>query len=75
MLPKNVEEALKYPQWIDSMHEEINQFIRLGVWGKLMDLPKGKKALDMRWVYVNKEDEKGVVVRNKSRLVVRGFRQ
>ncbi|GJS15710.1 copia protein [Tanacetum coccineum] len=39
------------------------------------DLPYGKKAIETKWVYRNKKDERGVVVRNKARLVVQGYRQ
>nr|GFB66636.1 retrovirus-related Pol polyprotein from transposon TNT 1-94 [Tanacetum cinerariifolium] len=39
------------------------------------DLPFGKKAIRTKWVYRNKKDERGVVVRNKARLVTQGHRQ
>ncbi|GJW16839.1 putative ribonuclease H-like domain-containing protein [Tanacetum coccineum] len=38
-------------------------------------LPYGKKAIGTKWVYRNKKDERGVVVRNKARLVAQGHRQ
>ncbi|GKB74755.1 putative ribonuclease H-like domain-containing protein, partial [Tanacetum coccineum] len=41
----------------------------------LFDLPFGKKAIRTKWVYWNKKDERGVVVRNKARLVAQGHRQ
>ncbi|GJT01816.1 retrovirus-related pol polyprotein from transposon TNT 1-94 [Tanacetum coccineum] len=41
----------------------------------LIDLPYGKKAIGTKWVYRNKKDERGVVVRNKARLVAQGHRQ
>nr|GEU88459.1 putative ribonuclease H-like domain-containing protein [Tanacetum cinerariifolium] len=41
----------------------------------LVDLPFGKKAIETKWVYMNKKDERGVVVRNKARLVAQGHRQ
>ncbi|GJU75845.1 putative ribonuclease H-like domain-containing protein [Tanacetum coccineum] len=41
----------------------------------LVDLPYGKKAIGTKWVYQNKKDERGVVVRNKARLVAQGHRQ
>nr|GEX55626.1 retrovirus-related Pol polyprotein from transposon TNT 1-94 [Tanacetum cinerariifolium] len=41
----------------------------------LVDLPFGKKAIGTKWVYRNKKDEWGVVVRNKARLVAQGHRQ
>ncbi|GKC38020.1 putative ribonuclease H-like domain-containing protein, partial [Tanacetum coccineum] len=39
------------------------------------NLPHGKKAIGTKWVYRNKKDERGVVVRNKARLVAQGHRQ
>nr|GEY72653.1 copia protein [Tanacetum cinerariifolium] len=44
------------------------------VW-TLVDLPNGKKAIGTKWVYRNKKDERGIVVRNKARLVARGHAQ
>nr|GEW43032.1 hypothetical protein [Tanacetum cinerariifolium] len=40
-----------------------------------VDLPYGKKAIGTKWVYKNKKDERGIVVRNKSRLVAQGHKQ
>nr|GEV01925.1 retrovirus-related Pol polyprotein from transposon TNT 1-94 [Tanacetum cinerariifolium] len=44
------------------------------VW-RLVDLPKGKHAIGTKWVYRNKKDEGGIVVRNKTRLVAQGHTQ
>nr|GEU45338.1 copia protein [Tanacetum cinerariifolium] len=44
------------------------------VW-RLVDLPYEKKAIGTKWVYRNKKDERGIVVRNKSRVVAQGHRQ
>ncbi|GKC49415.1 putative ribonuclease H-like domain-containing protein [Tanacetum coccineum] len=41
----------------------------------LVDLPHGAKVIGTKWVYINKRDERGVVVRNKARLVAQGHRQ
>ncbi|GKD25316.1 putative ribonuclease H-like domain-containing protein, partial [Tanacetum coccineum] len=40
-----------------------------------IDLPYRKKAIGTKWVYRNKKDKRGVVVRNKARLVAQGHRQ
>ncbi|GJU95253.1 putative ribonuclease H-like domain-containing protein [Tanacetum coccineum] len=40
-----------------------------------MDLPHGKRAIGTKWVYMNKKDEKGIVIRNKARLVAQGYTQ
>ncbi|GJS32124.1 putative ribonuclease H-like domain-containing protein [Tanacetum coccineum] len=39
----------------------------------MVDLPKGKHAIRTKWVYRNKKDERGIVVRNKARLVTQGY--
>ncbi|KAI3752880.1 hypothetical protein L2E82_24920 [Cichorium intybus] len=72
--PRNVDMTLNEPTWVDAMHEELNQFEKLNVW-QLVELPEGKKSLDTRWVFRNNQDDSGVIVRNKARLVVRSFRQ
>ncbi|GJZ88569.1 ribonuclease H-like domain-containing protein [Tanacetum coccineum] len=40
-----------------------------------VDLPHGAKVIGTKWVYRNKKDKIGVVVRNKARLVAQGHRQ
>ncbi|GKD62706.1 putative ribonuclease H-like domain-containing protein [Tanacetum coccineum] len=56
------------------MQEELLQFRLQKVW-RLVDLPKGKHAIGTKWVYRNKKDERGIVVRNKARLVAQGYTQ
>ncbi|GKE63680.1 putative ribonuclease H-like domain-containing protein, partial [Tanacetum coccineum] len=60
--------------FVDTMQEELLQFKIQKVW-ILLDLPHGNKAIGTKWVYGNKKDERGVVVRNKDRLVAQGYRQ
>ncbi|GKB53916.1 putative ribonuclease H-like domain-containing protein, partial [Tanacetum coccineum] len=72
--PKKISEALEDESWVDAMQEELLQFKIQKVW-ILVDLPYGKKAIGTKWVYRNKKDERGVVVRNKARLVAQGHRQ
>jgi hypothetical protein len=56
------------------MHEELENFEKNQVW-ELVDSRPGCKLIGTKWVWKNKEGEKGEVVRNKSRLVARGFSQ
>ncbi|GJY45670.1 putative ribonuclease H-like domain-containing protein [Tanacetum coccineum] len=72
--PKKILEALKDESWVDAMQEELLQFKIQKVW-ILVDLPSRKKAIGTKWVYQNKKDKRGVVVRNKARLVAQGHRQ
>nr|GFA72670.1 hypothetical protein [Tanacetum cinerariifolium] len=74
MEPKTVKEALTDPAWSESMQEELYQFIRLDVW-ELVLSPNGIKSLTLKWLFKNKHDEENTVIRNKTRLVVRGYRQ
>ncbi|GJR15139.1 ribonuclease H-like domain-containing protein [Tanacetum coccineum] len=67
-------QTLEDESWVDAMQEELLQFKIQKVW-ILVDLPYGKKAIGTKWVYRNKKDERGVVVRNKARLVAQGHRQ
>nr|GEX85019.1 copia protein [Tanacetum cinerariifolium] len=44
------------------------------VW-TLVDLPYGKRAIGSKWVFKNKLDKRGIVIRNKARLVAQGHTQ
>ncbi|GJX00956.1 putative ribonuclease H-like domain-containing protein [Tanacetum coccineum] len=72
--PKKVIHALKDPSWIEAMQEELLQFKLQEVW-TLVDLPNGKRAIGTKWVFKNKKDEMGIVIRNKARLVAQGYTQ
>ncbi|GJW66137.1 putative ribonuclease H-like domain-containing protein [Tanacetum coccineum] len=72
--PKKVIQASKDPIWIKAMQEELLQFKLQQVW-TLVDLPYGKRAIGTKWVYRNKKDERGIVIRNKARLVAQGYTQ
>nr|GEV13522.1 retrovirus-related Pol polyprotein from transposon TNT 1-94 [Tanacetum cinerariifolium] len=74
MEPKSIKEALTDPAWIESMKEELYQFIRLDVW-ELVPSLNGIKPLTLKWLFKNKHDEENTIIRNKTRLVVRGYRQ
>ncbi|GJZ83812.1 putative ribonuclease H-like domain-containing protein [Tanacetum coccineum] len=72
--PKRVSKALSDPAWVEAMQEELLQFKLQNVW-VLVDLPKGHRAIGTKWVYRNKKDERGIVIRNKARLVAQGHTQ
>ncbi|GJW93599.1 retrovirus-related pol polyprotein from transposon TNT 1-94 [Tanacetum coccineum] len=59
---------------IDSMQEELLHFKRLDVW-VLVPTPDNIKPLTLKWLFKNKHDEENTVIRNKTRLVVRGYYQ
>nr|GEY78938.1 hypothetical protein [Tanacetum cinerariifolium] len=72
--PKNIKEAMADSAWIESMQEELHQFDRLDVW-ELVDKPLCKNIINMKWLWKNKRDEENTIIRNKSRLVAKGYAQ
>jgi hypothetical protein len=55
------------------MQEELNNFKRNEVWS-LVPRPK-QNVVGTKWVFRNKQDEHGVVTRNKAQLVAKGYTQ
>nr|GEV28544.1 auxilin-like protein [Tanacetum cinerariifolium] len=74
MEPKNVKEAMTDPAWIESMQEELLHFKRLDVW-VLVLAADNIKPLTLKWLFKNNHDEDNTVMQDKTRLVVRGYRQ
>ncbi|GJX79862.1 putative ribonuclease H-like domain-containing protein [Tanacetum coccineum] len=72
--PKKVLQALEDPSWVEAMQNELLQFKLLNVWS-LVDLPRDKWAIGTKWVFRNKKDERGIVVKNKARMVAQGLTQ
>ncbi|XP_066166970.1 uncharacterized protein [Oryza sativa Japonica Group] len=70
----DINEALCDPDWMNAMHEELNNFTRNKVW-TLVERPRDHNVIGTKWVFRNKQDENELVVRNKARLVVQGFTQ
>ncbi|GKC13288.1 putative ribonuclease H-like domain-containing protein [Tanacetum coccineum] len=69
-MSKNLEEH----GFIEAIQEELLQFKLQEVW-TLVDLPNEKRAIGTKWVFRNKKDERGIVIRNKARLVAQGYTQ
>ena len=69
---KTVADTLEDINWINAMHEELNQFSKNEVWTVV---PKTEhiNVIGTKWVFKNKLDEEGVIVRNKARLVAKGY--
>nr|GFB67429.1 hypothetical protein [Tanacetum cinerariifolium] len=72
--PKNIKEAMADSAWIESMQEELHQFDRLDVW-ELVDRPPCTNVINLKWLWKNKRDEENTVIRNKFRLVAKGYAQ
>ncbi|XP_073119678.1 uncharacterized protein [Henckelia pumila] len=62
---KHIDEALQDASWIEAMQEELNQFTRNKVWN-LVPRPDNQNIVGTRWVFHNKLNEDGTVIRNKA---------
>ncbi|KAJ9536507.1 hypothetical protein OSB04_un000344 [Centaurea solstitialis] len=72
--PKNVSQALEDSDWLLAMQEELLQFKRNKVY-HLVPRPQDKSIIKTKWIFRNKKDESGLIVRNKERLVAKGYSQ
>ena len=73
--PLKVEDALDDPDWVNAMHEELNNFTRNKVWTLVKRPKEHHNVIGTKWIFKNKQDEHGQVTRNKARLVAQGFTQ
>ncbi|GJU09557.1 retrovirus-related pol polyprotein from transposon TNT 1-94 [Tanacetum coccineum] len=71
--PKNYKDALTQACWIEAMQEELNEFKRLEIW-ELVSRPDKVMIITLKWIYKVKLDELGGILKNKARLVARGYR-
>jgi hypothetical protein len=71
--PFKVEDALCDPDWVVAMQEELNNFKCNEVWS-LVERPN-QNIVGIKWVFRNKQDEHGVITRNKARLIVKYYSQ
>ncbi|KAJ9544564.1 hypothetical protein OSB04_024271 [Centaurea solstitialis] len=72
--PKEIDDALRDPAWVSAMQEELAEFIRNNVW-LLVPRPRKRTIIGSNWIFRNKLDEIGTIIRNKARLVAQGYRQ
>nr|GEV42760.1 hypothetical protein [Tanacetum cinerariifolium] len=72
--PKTYKDALTQSCYIEVIQEELNEFKRLKVW-EIVPQPNKAMVITLKWIYKVKLDELGGILKNKARLVTRGYRQ
>jgi len=72
--PRCFEETNNDQHWINAMEHELNQIEKNHTW-ELVPRLKDKNVIGTKWVFRNKSNEYGKVVRNKARLVCKGYSQ
>ncbi|RVX01148.1 Retrovirus-related Pol polyprotein from transposon TNT 1-94 [Vitis vinifera] len=73
-VPQNIQEAFKYPKWKAAVNEKVWALEKNGTW-EITDLPRGKKPVGCKWIFIVKYKADGNVDRYKARLVAKGFTQ
>eukprot|EP00253_Pinus_taeda_P021224 PITA_21224 len=72
--PIHFEDVVNEDKWIEAMNEEIDAIEKSKTW-ELVDLPEGKDAIGVKWVYKTKSNVEGKIDKHKARLVVKGYKQ
>ena len=72
--PTKVEKALQDESWVEAMHDELLQLQRNDIW-TLVPRLEDEHIISRKWIFRNKTDEEGNVIRNKARLVAQGYSQ
>nr|GFD18674.1 ribonuclease H-like domain, reverse transcriptase, RNA-dependent DNA polymerase [Tanacetum cinerariifolium] len=72
--PGNYKEASSDQKWIEAMKVELDSINRNNTW-ELTTLPKGHKAISLKWVFKTKKNANGNIIKHKARLVAKGYIQ
>jgi hypothetical protein len=72
--PTSFKDTYKEPYWVQAMNQEFESIEKNKNWD-VVDLPRHKKSIGVKWVYKTKLNEKGQIEKDKARLVAKGFSQ
>ena len=72
--PLTFEKCVEEPVWAQAMDKEIKCIEKNQTW-ELVDVPKDKDVINVKWIYKTKKDADGNVQKHKARMVARGFTQ
>jgi hypothetical protein len=76
--PRTIQECRQrkdWPKWKDAIQAELDSLKKRGVFGPIVQTPKGINPVGFKWVFVRKRNEKNEIQRYKARLVAQGFSQ
>ncbi|XP_074342369.1 putative mitochondrial protein AtMg00820 [Apium graveolens] len=72
--PVSFEDTAKENKWRHAMDQEIDAIEKYQTW-ELVEAPKEKKPIGVKWVYKKKMNAQGEIEKHKERLVVKGYKQ
>ena len=78
MVPNNYIQAINCKDhllWEQAMDDELCNFYDNNIMIFVKHVPKGKRILTLIWIYTNKINRAGIVIKHKVRIVAQGFRQ
>lgn len=70
--PTNFSQAMKKAEWRKAMRAEMDAVETNGTW-ELTTLPKGRKAIDLKWIYKIKRNAAGNVTKHKAIIVAKCY--
>ncbi|RVX19801.1 putative mitochondrial protein [Vitis vinifera] len=73
-IPKNVQDAIKIPEWKEVVLEKMRSLEKNKTW-EVVTLPKGKTTIGLKWVFTIKYNSDGSLQRYKACFVAKGFAQ
>jgi hypothetical protein len=71
-IPERLEEAMINPKWLEAMKIEMEALEKSHTW-QLVELPKGRKIVGCKWVFIVKYGPTGLIDRYKAKLVIKEF--
>ena len=72
--PWSYNEAKDLKVWNDACEDEIKSIVKNKTW-ELVDLPRGAKAIGLKWIFKIKRNSDGSINKFKARLVAKGYIQ
>ena len=70
--PAGYFEAVKNEMWLKAMEEEMSMIKKNKTW-VLVERPKNRKVIGVKWVFRTKLNADGSINKYKARLVVKGY--
>lgn len=72
--PTTYREASKKREWVEAMDAELASIEKNKTW-ELVELPKNRRAIGLKWIYKLKRDPNGKILKHKARIVAKGYIQ
>nr|KAJ0208302.1 hypothetical protein LSAT_V11C500255750 [Lactuca sativa] len=72
--PTSYTDAKKRKEWVNALKVELASIEKNNTW-RLVDLPKDRKPIGLKWVFKVKRDPHGKILKHKARIVAKGYVQ